>query len=430
MRRRRAIGLLAATLAACAADAPRRSEQGLDAPGWRLVGEFEPVSTVWFSGIAGHETITVGLVAALHPHVALRCLVPDAAAEQGARALLQARGLGAVPVGYVQEPLSSFFVRDLAVFTRGPQGERGVLDFRWTQYGVPAWCARRHAGDAAMIERCAADADYSREAFEPALARQLGLRLQRSVLAIEGGGIEANGQGLLIANESLFRSRNPGLGLPEIDASLRRLPGIRKVIWLPQGLAEDPLLRATVTGEHIAWGTAGHTDEFVRFAGPRTVLLAWPDDDMARSHPVARLTRQRMEANLRILEQAGDADGRPLTVLKLPMPRPIERRVFLSAVPDAGRSRQWSADHFPAAEGRRQGQPLTEMAIASYLNFVPANGVVVLPDYLPHGTPRALQDRVQRVIEQAFPGRQVRFVDAITANWVGGGLHCATLHQG
>ena len=110
-----------------------------------------------------------------------------------------------------------------------------------------------------------------------------------------------------------------------------------------------------------------------------------------------------------MLQQAGDADGQSLTVLKVPMPRPIERRVFLSAMPDQGRSRHWSAEHFPPAEGRRQGKALTEVAVASYLNFVPAGGVVVLPDYLPHGTPRALQERVQRVFEQAFPGRQIRF---------------------
>jgi agmatine deiminase len=423
LKRREVGAWLAATVAGCA------SEPARDMTGWRLVGEFEPLSAVWLAFGAGHETLTAGLVAALHPHVPLRALVPDAAAEQQLRTLLQARGLGAMAIDCTHEPLASFFVRDLAVPLRGPQGERGLIDFRWSQYGVSSWCQRRHA-DAAAAAACAADIDLTREAVEPALAKRLAWRLHRSELAIEGGGIEANGQGLLIANEALFRSRNPGLALPEIEAALRRLPGIRKVIWLPEGLAEDPLLRATITGEHVAWGTGGHTDEFVRFAGPRTVLLAWPDDDIANTHPVARLTRQRMERCLRILEQAGDAEGQPLQVLKVPMPRPIERRVFLSAIPDAGRSRQWSAEHFPPSEGRRQGQPLIEVAVASYLNFVPANGVVVLPDYLPHGTPRALQERVQRVFERAFPGRQLRFVDAISANWVGGGLHCATLHQG
>ncbi|MFY7907337.1 MAG: hypothetical protein ACOVO0_14475 [Burkholderiaceae bacterium] len=36
---------------------------------------------------------------------------------------------------------------------------------------------------------------------------------------------------------------------------------------------------------------------------------------------------------------------------------------------------------------------------------------------------------MRRVVEQAFPGRRTVFVDAISANWVGGGLHCATLNE-
>jgi len=54
---------------------------------------------------------------------------------------------------------------------------------------------------------------------------------------------------------------------------------------------------------------------------------------------------------------------------------------------------------------------------------------VLLPDYRAHGTPLALHGQVQRVMAQAFDGRQFRFVDAVGANWVGGGAHCATLSE-
>ncbi|MFY9512669.1 MAG: agmatine deiminase family protein, partial [Rubrivivax sp.] len=270
---------------------------------------------------------------------------------------------------------------------------------------------------------CAAATDLSRETVDLAIAGLARASVQRSALAIEGGGVELNGQGLILANEELYASRNPGLGRATLERRLLRLPGVRQVLWLPGGLAEDVHLRATITGQHVAWGSGGHSDEFVRFADADTVLLAWPDDADVATHPVSRLTRQRMQRNLEILQRAG------LRVLKLPMPRPIERRVVLSADADTAWSQEWTADFFPPAEGRRQGQALTQMATASYLNFVLANGVVVLPDYLPHGTPRARQEQVRRIVAEAFPRRQIRFVDAITANWVGGGLHCATLHQ-
>jgi agmatine deiminase len=393
----------------------------------RLPAEFEPVRAVWLGFDAGHEALTAGLVSALQPHVALKLLVVDEAAAAQARALFQRRGLR-VPELHI-ERLATYFLRDQAVPSIGPDGALGVVDFQWSAYGLPAWCTRRHPADRAAASACAAAVDSERRGGAAAIAQQFGAGLHATALAMEGGGVEVNGQGLLIANEALYRQRNPGLLRAQMEAGLLRLPGIRQVIWLPDGLAEDVHLRGTITGDHVAWGTGGHTDEFVRFADPRTVLLAWPEDADVAAHPVSRLTRLRMQRCLDILSRTRDPAGQTLRVLKVPMPRIIERRVFLSAAALTGWSREWTADYFPAAEGRRQGQPVMQVATASYLNYVLANRAVVLPDYTPHGTPLAQQQRVRRVFEQAFPGRQISFVDAISANWVGGGMHCATLTQ-
>ncbi|MBI5721542.1 MAG: agmatine deiminase family protein [Burkholderiales bacterium] len=402
--------------------------------GYRFGGEFEPLAAVWLSYDAGHAAMSVGLAAALAPHVPLRFVVRDAQAETDARQVLLAQGVPldgprGKPAQFVHEPLASYFLRDMAVFTRAPGGRLGVADFRWTQYGVPAWCAKRWRGDPGAVVACSANADYSREELAQALAQHAGARLHRSSVALEGGGFETNGRGLLIANEAYLRSRNPGVPRAVLERALLRLPGLRKVIWLPEGLAEDPHLRATITGPYVAWGTGGHTDLFVRFADARTVLLAWPEDGDVAAHPVARMSRARMQRNLAILGRATDAEGRPLRVLKVPMPRPLQRRVVLSEGANTALSEAWSPDFFAPAEGRRPGQALVQMASASYLNFVPANGVIVLPDYEPHGTPPHRQLKVRRIFERAFPQREVRFVDAITANWVGGGPHCATLSE-
>jgi len=406
---------------------PLRSDDPPAPPDWRVAGDFEPSAAVWLSYDAGHEALTAGLIAALRPHVPLVAWVADEAARTKLAELLRRSGQPAEAVRVVIDPRAGFFVRDMAVIGRRAQGP-WVLDFDWSEYGMARWCAGRWGTGSPEAADCVARSDFSREDRDRAIAVHLSAPVWRSRVALEGGGFETNGRGLVIANEALLHSRNPGLDRPALEAALQRLPGVRRVIWLPAGLAEDPLLRASITPEHIGWGTGGHTDEFVRFADARTVLLAWPDDADAAVHPVARLTRQRMQRNAEILAAGTDADGAPLKLLKVPMPRPIERRVFLSAAPGHPRSRDWSADHFPSAEQRWQGQPLLEVAVASYLNFVAASGVVVLPDYLPHGTPRARQAQVRRVFEQAFPGRQIVFVDAISANWVGGGLHCATLN--
>ena len=159
------------------------------------------------------------------------------------------------------------------------------------------------------------------------------------------------------------------------------------------------------------------------------MLLAWPEPAQAARHPVARLNLQRMQRNAAVLSAATDLRGRPLRVLRVPLPHVVERRVELADDADTRLSRGWSPDAFAAREKRREGDAVMQVASTSWLNFVVANGVVVLPDYSAHGSPAALQERVQQLMAQAFPGRELRTVDAIGANWVGGGAHCATLGE-
>lgn len=412
------------------AGAADRSAAAVDpGPGGRLTADFEPQAAIWLGHDPGHHAFTADLARALHPHVPLKVLVRDGEAEADARALLERHRVPAGRVRYVQHPQALFFVRDAVVFGLDARRQLMAVDLRWTHYGWAEWCRRRHRSDPAQARSCA-DADATGpDGLDRALADSAGASVFHTPLAMEGGGVEVNGQGLLIANQALWASRNPGRSREALTRDLLRLPGIRKVIWLPDGLAQDPLHRATIVGRHVAWGTGGHTDEFVRFADARTVLLAWPDAAEAARHPVSRLNLQRMQRNHEILSRSTDVQGRPLRVLKLPLPRVVERRVFLSAGADARLSREWTAESFPAHERRRQGDWVMQVASSSYLNYVVANGVVLLPDYRAHGTPAALQGRVLQLVEAAFPGREVRLIDAIGANWVGGGAHCATLSE-
>lgn len=86
-------------------------------------------------------------------------------------------------------------------------------------------------------------------------------------------------------------------------------------------------------------------------------------------------------------------------------------------------------DVFPATEGRRVGDKVIHVAAASYLNYVVANDLVLLPSYVAEGTPQAVEDQVGDIMARAFPGRTIKFIDAARLNWVGGGIHCATNSQ-
>ncbi len=397
--------------------------------GARLTADFDPVAAIWLGYDPGHETFTADLAQVLWPHVPIKMLVRDAEAQARAMLLLRSRGLNAAKVQFVRDGRAPFFVRDGAVFGLDGRSDPFIVDFQWTHYGWTNWCRRTFAGSRARARDCARTDDLETGAFDQRLAAALGLASFASPLAIEGGGVEVNGRGTIIANASLWSERNRGLSREAIEKHLLALPGMRKVVWVPHGLAHDPLHRATIVGPYVGWGTGGHSDEFVRFADENTVLLAWVDESDARSHPVARLNLQRMQANFEALSNSTDQRGRPLRVIKVPLPSIVERPVVLSADADTAYSNEWTAAAFPAREKRREGETVVQLATTSYLNHVLVNDMVLLPTYVPHGTPPERQDRVQKIYESAFPGRSVKFIDAMNANWVGGGAHCATLTE-
>ncbi len=427
-------GANAPSARAPAARAPAARAPAARAPapvetGFRIPGSFEPVAAVWLAFDPGHAAWTAAMAAVLAPHVPLRFLVRDLAMAQQARDTLHDMGLDVRELRFHVDPQAAFFLQDAAVFAIDHQGRAGVVDLKWSGHGLAAWCERRYPRDAEHAAACAGSLDRERDTLSRTIAAFAGAQVIDTDLRLEGGGVEVNGRGTMIANEALLRSRNPDRSRAELQRALLQLPGVRKVLWLPEGPAEDPHLRSTITGAYVGWGTGGHTDQFVRFADANTVLLAWVSAAQAAAHPVARLTRQRMKRNLEILSRATDADGRPLRIVKVPMPRTLERRVVLSSQADTTFSEQWSPYDFPTDERRADGDAVTQVAPASDLNYVAANGVVLVPDYAGHGTPAATQHKVRQLFERSFPGRRIVFVDSVAANWYAGGPHCATLSQ-
>jgi agmatine deiminase len=402
---------------------------GLDAEGYRIPGEFEPTRAVWVGYDDGHRDLTTSLVRVLAPHTKIKFMVSDQGQASAAKTLMQERGIAATQIEIFLSPHTKFFLRDVTSMAISQTGQMRNLSFKWSNYGLAGWCQRRYHGAYDKILGCTGNSDKTRNEASREIALLTHTDLIESRLFIEGGAVEVNGLGLLIANEGLLKQRNPGSDRASLERALLALPGVRKVVWLPQGLAEDPQGRATIFGNYIAWGTGGHTDQFVRFVDANTVMLAWPDDAQVLRHPVSRMTRKRMQRNFDILSRVNAPQGGYLRVIKVPMPLTIERKVVLSAEADRDWSHEWTPDFFPERERRREGEVLTQIASASYLNFVIANDVVVIPDYIGHGTASAVQDRVRRIFESAFKGRSLAFVDSISANWVGGGPHCATLKE-
>ena len=123
---------------------------------------------------------------------------------------------------------------------------------------------------------------------------------------LEGGSIDVNGRGTLITTEECLLSevqqRNPGLSREQLEQLFADYLGVKKVIWLERGIAGDD--------------THGHVDDITRFVAPDTVVTAYEHD---RSDP----NHEPLRDNFRRLKKSTDQSGKPLQVVKLPMPAPV-----------------------------------------------------------------------------------------------------------
>ena len=205
---------------------------------------------------------------------------------------------------------------------------------------------------------------------------------------LEGGSIHADGEGTVMVTEECLLSpgRNPDLSREEIEQVLRDNLGAEKVLWLPYGI----------------WGdeTNGHVDNICAFTAPGEVVLAWTDDERDPQY-------ERSQADLTYLQSQRDAKGRPITVHKLPLPRPV-----------------YVTEAECAALEPMDGEPTRspgERLAASYVNFYIANGGIILPAF---GDPA--DEQAAEVLRRCFPGREIVSIPARDTLTGGGNIHCIT----
>jgi agmatine deiminase len=202
------------------------------------------------------------------------------------------------------------------------------------------------------------------------LAAATGLRTFLPGIVLEGGSIDANGSGTLLTTEQclLNPNRNPSMEKGGLEGVLKDYLGLTNVIWLNEGIEGDD--------------TDGHVDDIARFVGRSTVLVA---SEKRGSDPNHRV----LEEDLATLRKAKDERGRGLEVIEVPMPPRID-----------------------GPEGRLP---------ASYLNFYVGNSAVVVPTFAADTDGVAL-----KLIDQAFPTREVVGIDCRALVYGLGTLHCVS----
>jgi len=163
-------------------------------------------------------------------------------------------------------------------------------------------------------------------------------------------------------------NRNPRMKIEEIEDKLREYLSVRKVLWLGSGIEGDD--------------TDGHIDDIARFVGPGLVVVGGERSPSDPNHESLKAARDA-------LGSATDARGRGLDVTVIPMP--------------------------PAQLSRDGRLP------ASHLNFYVGNDAVLLPTF------GGESDRAAaRVLQSAFPSRDVMPIDCRALVYGLGTIHCVT----
>jgi agmatine deiminase len=309
--------------------------------------------------LAGVERVYVQMIAALSSGERVKVLVNDEPAEEHARRMLEGSGAVLENVEFLPIISSDVWIRDYGPTFLINTDRPWKAAIKWN---FNAWGGKYD------------DIMYDDIAGED-VVQSARVKTFRPGIVLEGGSIDVNGRGVVLTTEQclLNPNRNPHLTREDIESYLEQYLNISRVVWLVSGIEGDD--------------TDGHVDDFARFVGPETVVCAFSKEGGGHNPEV-------LATNLRILEGYRDNYGRPLKVLKLPMPAPI-----------------------PLPEEDR-------VLPASYANFYIGNEVVLVPVFDDPSDAEAL-----RVLTECFPQRKIVPILARDLVYGYGGFHCVTQQE-
>jgi agmatine deiminase len=191
---------------------------------------------------------------------------------------------------------------------------------------------------------------------------------------MEGGSVDFNDQGILLTTTAclLNKNRNPHLSQSEIEVFLKDYYGAKEIWWIGDGIVGDD--------------TDGHIDDITRFVNNDTVVTVVENNEADENH-------QPLQENLEVLKKFKFADGSPLNVVELPMPKPLI----------------YNDQRLPA----------------SYANFYIANECVIVPTYRDQENDRLALE----VLTELFTDRKVIGIDSTDLVWGLGSFHCLSQQE-
>jgi agmatine deiminase len=330
------------------------------AQGFRMPAEWEPHEATWISWPHNREDwpgrfapipwVYAEIVKKLSTVERVRILVHSEAAERAARRMLAKAGAHLPAVEFYHYPTNRVWTRDYAPCFVKNGAERGLIDWKfngWAKY-------ENHELDNAIPLK---------------IAGHFEMRSWSPDVVMEGGAIDVNGEGMVLATEecllSPVQARNPHLTREQTEQALADYLGIDRVLWLKNGIVGDD--------------THGHIDDLARFVNPDTVVIASEDNPSDENYKI-------------LCENEALLARYPVRSVRLPMPQPL----------------YFSGQRLPA----------------SYANFYIANNIVLMPTFNDPNDRLALN-----ILAEVFEDREVIGINCTELVWGLGTLHCITQQQ-
>lgn len=209
------------------------------------------------------------------------------------------------------------------------------------------------------------------------IAAYAGVPVSHAEFVGEGGAIEQDGAGTLMATRSslLNRNRNPGMSERTLTAGMCAAYGASKVIWFDGVYGQD------ITDDHV--------DATSRFLAPGEALVQMP----LATHDDAYAKDARQQH--RVLTESTTATGGPMDVTRL-------------QGPDYARIRSTDPDF-----------------LASYANYYLCNDAVICAHF---GDSRA-DAAAKATLARLYPDRTIEQLNIDRLGTGGGGIHCVTQQQ-
>ena len=196
-----------------------------------------------------------------------------------------------------------------------------------------------------------------------------------STMVNEGGAIEIDGKGTLLATKSaiLNQNRNPNMSQTQAEGVFKKYLGVTNFIWL-EGKA----------GLEI---TDMHIDGFARFANSTTIITMKEADLLEWDVP---------QSDISTLYATKNANGVSYKFIQLPLTK----------------------DDVKTTYGKNLGYK------GSYINYYIANNRVLVPNY------NDPNDAIANgIIQKLYPTRTVVGIDVRNLYENGGMIHCVTQQQ-